>query len=109
MTQITKRNRLSAIMKKAWVIFKSQINCFSTALKQAWAWFKLKMKLVANEKVSFQFIKKDGTIRTAIGTLKNLENKVKGEKNNNIPYLQVYWDIEKQSFRCFLIKNLIRA
>ena len=54
--------------------------------------------------VKFQYTKKDGSIRTAVGTLKSSlitrkpaggENKVKGAGYTT------YFDIEKDAFRCF--------
>lgn len=59
----------------------------------------------------FSFFKKDGTLRKAKGTLKDVEDTIKGtgkssEEEEYNPLLQKYYDIEKQSWRCFLVKNL---
>ena len=60
--------------------------------------------------VKFQFTKKDGTVRTAVGTLKSDlitkkptggENKVEGAGYTT------YFDLEKDAFRCFAESKLI--
>ena len=60
--------------------------------------------------VKFQFTKKDGTVRTAVGTLKSDlitrkpaggENKVEGAGYTT------YFDIEKDAFRCFAESKFI--
>lgn len=100
-----KRQNLSEIMKTAWQFFKQTGLEFSECLKKAWANFKLKMNLLKGI-VKFYFQKVDGSIREAWGTLKDVEDKIKGDnraKNNTI---QVYFDTEKQEFRCFKKFNL---
>ena len=64
--------------------------------------------------VSFDYTKKDGTIRTAKGTLheKILNEKLGGKSSTKTssPKVQVFWDLEKDAFRSFTIgteKNLI--
>lgn len=60
----------------------------------------------------FEFFKKDGSLRKAKGTLKDVEDTIKGTGKNSDedeeynPLLQKYFDVEKQSWRCFLVKNL---
>lgn len=60
----------------------------------------------------FEFFKKDGSLRKAKGTLKDVEDTIKGtgkssdEDEEHNPLLQKYFDVEKQSWRCFLVKNL---
>ena len=67
-------------------------------------------KMLCQGKVKFQFTKKDGSVRTAVGTLKNSlitnkpnggENKVKGAGYTT------YYDLEKDAFRCFAESKLI--
>ena len=64
--------------------------------------------------VEFTFIKSDGSIRTAKGTLheKILNEKLGGKSSTKTssPKVQVFWDLEKDAFRSFTIgteKNLI--
>ena len=59
----------------------------------------------------FEFFKKDGSLRKAKGTLKDVEDTIKGtgkseEESEYNPLIQKYFDVEKQSWRCFLVKNL---
>ena len=60
--------------------------------------------------VKFQYTKKDGSVRTAVGTLKSSlitrkpaggENKVKGAGYTT------YFDLEKDAFRCFAESKLL--
>ena len=64
--------------------------------------------------VEFTFIKSDGSIRTAKGTLheKILNEKLGGKSSTKTssPKVQVFWDLEKDAFRSVTIgteKNLI--
>lgn len=64
--------------------------------------------------VEFTFIKSDGSIRTAKGTLheKILNEKLGGKSSTKTssPKVQVFWDLEKDAFRSFTIgteKNII--
>ncbi|HHT22959.1 MAG TPA: DUF2693 domain-containing protein [Bacteroidales bacterium] len=97
---------LSNIMKMAWNFFRISGQSFSDCLKRAWANFKLVKRMQVGI-VKFYFQKVDGSIREAYGTLKGVEDKIKGTdnrtKNENV---QVYFDTEKQSFRSFKKLNL---
>lgn len=59
--------------------------------------------------VRFYFRKVDGTIREAYGTLKaELMPETKGSDNRKKnESVQVYFDTEKQEFRCFKLANLV--
>ena len=65
--------------------------------------------------VRFQFKKKDGTTREAVGTLvreKMVQEDGKlwepvGEAKPDVPTLVKYWDLTVQSWRCFNVFNLI--
>jgi len=74
----------------------------SEALKKAWANFKLKMNMNKGI-VKFYYQKVDGSTREAYGTLlEKIIPVAAGEnhrkKNNTV---QVYFDTEKQEWRCF--------
>ena len=67
-------------------------------------------EMLCKGKVKFQFTKNDGSVRTAVGTLKNEfitkkpaggENKVKGAGYTT------YFDIEKDAFCCFAESKLL--
>ena len=102
-----RRNRLSEVFSLAWQFVKRNGFTLSEALKTAWANIKLKAGM-ERRIVKFYFLKVDGTIREAYGTLKASilpETKGTGRKANDT--LQTYFDTEKQEYRCFKKANLI--
>lgn len=102
------KNELSELMKKSWQLVKTYGISLSEAMKKVWALFKLR-KAMKKGVVKFYFEKLDGTIRTAWGTLReDLIPATSGENRKKNDSVQVYYDSEKQSYRCFKIVNLIR-
>lgn len=103
-----KRNVLHDIMTLAWQFVKRNGFTMSEALKAAWANIKLKAAM-KNRIVKFYFQKVDGSVREAYGTLKdNLIPAIAGidnRKRNDT--VQVFYDTEKQEWRCFKKANLI--
>lgn len=104
-----KRNQLREIMHLAWQMVRKNGYSMSHALKCAW----LNMKLKAAMKqriVKFYFQKVDGSIREAYGTLKETllppTNGTGSRKRNDT--VQVYYDTEKNEYRCFKVANLIK-
>lgn len=101
-------NRLSKVMTEAWTILKSGIAAtISEALKIAWKEIKLLERLRSGV-AYFSFKKIDGTIRNAIGTLRegNFNYEYKGTKATRSGIVS-YYDIEKRAFRSFKVNNLI--
>ena len=103
-----KTSDLSAIMKQAHQFIKIAGLSLSEALKKAWAVFKLKVSM-SKGIVKFYFQKVDGSIREAYGTLSNniipaIAGTDNRKKNDTT---QVYFDTEKQEWRCFKKLNLI--
>lgn len=97
---------LRKVMRLAWQFVKRNGFTMSEALKGAWTNIKL---LAALHKgiVKFYFTKVDGTKREAYGTLNSrLTPAVGGERKTN-ETCQVYFDTEKQAWRCFKKANLI--
>lgn len=124
-TQTQKQRTAAANSKKAmlraWQI-KRQYDVmyngktlFSECLKMAWAEAVRTEQLVEMMRTApvwFTFLKVDGTIRRACGTLcpdlmpePDGEAKETNRKRNES--VQVYFDLEKQEFRCFKKQNLI--
>lgn len=101
-----KTTDLRTIMKTAWNFFKITDLSFSECLKKAWANFKLVKKMQTGI-VRFYFQKIDGTLREAFGTLRNVQDKVQGDRRTKNENVQVYFDTEKQEFRCFKKWNLV--
>ena len=95
-------------MTLAWQFVKRNGFTMSEALKAAWANMKLKAAM-KNRIVKFYFQKVDGSIREAYGTLKdNLIPAVAGTDNRKRnDTVQVFYDTEKQEWRCFKKANLI--
>lgn len=84
---------------------KDQFTSWSKCLAYAWQLIKLKYRLLSGV-AEFSFYKVDGSIRKAKGTLKSdyFSYESKGRKSNSNVF--TYFDIEKNSFRCFKIENL---
>ena len=62
--------------------------------------------------VNFEFIKKDGSVRSAKGTL--LAEHLPPQKENATPHKQnenvvVYFDMEKKAFRSFVKESFVGA
>lgn len=103
-----KRSTLHEIMTLAWQFVKRNGFTMSEALKAAWANIKLKAAM-KNRIVKFYFQKVDGSIREAYGTLKdNLIPAIAGTDNRKRnDTVQVFFDTEKQEWRCYKKANLI--
>lgn len=102
-----RRNVLHDIMSLAWQFVKRNGFTMSEALKLAWANIKLKAAM-KQRIVKFYFQKVDGSIREAYGTLKeNLIPATSGDNRKRNDTVQVYFDTEKQEYRCFKKANLI--
>jgi len=56
---------------------------------------------------TFQFKKKDGTIRSAKGTLKDVNIEVKGTGRPTPDANVLFFDVEAQGLRSFKVSNLI--
>lgn len=103
-----KRNSMREIMKLAWQMVKRNGFTMSEALKTAWRNIKLKARLHTGI-VKFYFQKVDGSIREAYGTLKgSLIPATSGDDRKRNDTVQVYFDTEKQEYRCFKKANLIK-
>lgn len=97
---------LSSLMKTAWQFVKKNGFTLSQALKEAWANAKL-VAAMHEGIVKFYFIKVDGTKREAYGTLKHELVPPTGDNRRNNNTCQVYFDTEKEAWRCFKKANLI--
>jgi hypothetical protein len=102
-----KRNVLHEIMSLAWQLVKRNGFSKSEALKVAWA--NMKLKAVMKQRiVKFYFKKVDGSVREAYGTLKeNLIPATSGDNRKKNDTVQVYFDTERQEYRCFKKANLL--
>lgn len=97
----THRNNLTKVMNLAWDFVKKYGLNLSDALKKAWANIKLRARLT-NGIVEFRFVKTDGSIRLAFGTLKaDLVPPTVGSDRQRNDMVQAYYDTEKGAWRCF--------
>lgn len=102
-----KRNLLKEIMNLAWSFVRKNGYSMSEALKCAWTNIKLRA-LLHKKVVEFYFKKTDGALRQAFGTLMSGRiPETKGTKKT-VDNCQVYFDCEKEEWRCFKKCNLIK-
>jgi len=102
-----KTNDLSNIMAMAWRFFRITGQGFAECLRKAWANFKLTAAM-RTRIVKFYFRKVDGSIREAYGTLRvDLIPSTTGDDRKRNDTVQVYFDTEKQEYRCFKRLNLV--
>ena len=67
-------------------------------------------KMLCQGTVKFQYTKKDGSVRTAVGTLKSslITHKPAGGENKvKSAGYTTYFDLEKDAFRCFAESRLL--
>ena len=100
---------LQKVMKLAWQLVKRNGYTMSEAMKVAWANAKL-VRAMKDRIVKFYFQKVDGSVREAFGTLNETlipaHTDGNGRKKNDT--VQVYFDTEKQEFRCYKKANLLK-
>lgn len=104
----TVKNTLREVMNLAWQFVRKNGYTMSEALKTAWVNIKLRAAL-SKRIVKFYFQKVDGTLREAYGTL--MSDRIPatgGDSRKRNDTVQVYFDTEKEEFRCFKKANLIR-
>ena len=92
-------------MTLAWQFIKRNGYSKSEALTAAW----LNHKLVAELKtrvVEFYYQKTDGTMRQAFGTLQSSVVPATAGTKRTIDNCQVYFDLDRQEWRCFRKCNL---
>lgn len=95
------------VMTMAWTFVKSNGIGMGDAMRTAWRNVKLRSAM-KDGIVNFVFRKVDGTVREAYGTLKEDLIPETGEsdrKRNDT--VQVYFDTEKNEWRCFKKANLM--
>ena len=98
---------LKNIMSMAWRFWRTTRQAFSECLKLAWRNFNLKRRM-ASEVVRFYFRKIDGSLREAWGTLRSdIVPAISGDNTRKkSETVQVYFDTEKNEWRCFKLLNL---
>lgn len=104
-----KKSNFSKIMTMAWQMVKRNGYSISEALHVAWLNFKLTTAM-AGRVCKFYFQKVDGTLREAYGTLKSgivpdIADTDNRKRNDTV---QVYFDTEKNEWRCYKRANLLQ-
>lgn len=103
----TLKNTLREVMQLAWQFVKKNGYSMSEALKVAWMNIKLKVQM-KKRICKFYFQKVDGSLREAFGTLnEHVIPQTQGARKMK-DTCQVYFDTERESWRCFKRANLIR-
>lgn len=101
------KTQMREVMTLAWQMVKKNGYTMAEALKTAWRNIKLRTQM-QQRIVKFYFQKVDGSIREAYGTLKETLVPATGDDNRKKnDTVQVFFDTEKQAWRCFKKANLI--
>lgn len=99
------KNFRSKVFKQAYEMVASTGKSFAVCLAKAWAIYRIS-KRMRDEIVTFAYEKADGTLRKAKGTLKDIQNFIKGTGKENDKAMR-YFDVEANGFRSFRVENLI--
>ena len=101
-------NFRSKVFRRAHFIKTESGQTFAKALTTAWRVYRLQKAMRGNV-VKFSFLKKDGSVRNAEGTLQApILGDVKGIRAFN-PKVVNYYDTEKLAFRCFQSQSLLNV
>ena len=100
------KNMMREVMQLMWQFVRQNGLPQSEALKTAWRNIKLR-KAMTERIVKFVFQKVDNTLRVAYGTLKSDIVPATGDGRKPNPTVQVYYDCEKEAWRCFKRAQLI--
>ena len=103
------KETMKEIMTLAWQVVREKGCTISRALKIAWTNFRLKARM-RSDVVTFYYLKVDGTLRRAAGTLRldMIPSRTEGNGNRRqSEAAQVYYDTEKSAWRSFRKSNLI--
>ena len=99
------KNFRTKVFKQAYELITTTGKAFSVCLAKAWALYRL-TKRMHKGVVTFAYEKTDGSLRKAKGTLKDIQNLIKGTGSENYKTVR-YFDIDANGFRSFKIENLI--
>ncbi|ROT06828.1 SH3 beta-barrel fold-containing protein [Lepagella muris] len=103
-----RKSTLANIMRMAWMFVKRNGFTMAEALKVAWLNAKV-TKAMRTGIVQFFFMKVDGTLRQAFGTLDpHRLPETQGSGRRPADTVQVYYDTEKQEYRSFKKCNLYK-
>jgi hypothetical protein len=98
----------SQVLKLTHAIIRNHGWNFSDAQKQAWKIFRLKAEMRTGH-VPFTYMKKDGTIRQATGTLDVVYKAKRKPSSGRTSAAVKYFDLEKNAWRSFQAINFTAA
>lgn len=101
-----KRTELSKVMRRAWAIARTTGKTFAVCLAKSWQLYRLAKQMRAGV-VRFAYEKKDGTLRRAIGTLKDIATLIVGTGRPDDGRIVKYYDVEVDGWRSFKVENLV--
>lgn len=101
-----KKQELSKIMRRAWVIARTTRKAFAVALAKSWQLYRLAKQMRAGV-VRFAYEKTDGTLRRAVGTLKDTAELIKGIGRPDNGQTVKYYDVQAGGWRSFKVENFI--
>ena len=93
-------------MRRAWQIARVTGNAFAVALSKSWQLYRLTKQMRAGL-VRFAYEKADGTLRKAVGTLRDTAALVKGTGRPDDGRTVRYYDVEAQGWRSFRAENFV--
>lgn len=96
----------TAIMREAWRLIRQNGYTRSEALKTAWLLAKVQRRMRAGV-AAFAYLKVDGTVREAHGTLAESALPPTGGNRRENPTLLTYYDTDKMAWRSFKRANIL--
>lgn len=102
-----KKNFRHKVFRMAYELMNATGKVFAVCLSRAWALYRLTRQMHKGV-VTFAYEKSDGSLRKAKGTLKDVQNFIKGTGAENFKTVR-YFDIDANAFRSFKIENFITA
>lgn len=100
-----KRSFRHKVFCMAYELAKATGKTFAVCISKAWALYRL-TKQMHSGIVSFAYEKVDGSLRKAKGTLKDIQDLIKGTGKENYKTVR-YFDVEAGGFRSFKVENFI--
>lgn len=93
-------------MRRAWALFRVTGYAFSVCLSKAWKLYRMTLRMRSGI-VRFTYKKVDGTLRNAVGTLRDIASTVKGPGRSDDGRTVKYYDTEVAGWRSFKVENLV--
>ncbi|WP_293666551.1 SH3 beta-barrel fold-containing protein [uncultured Parabacteroides sp.] len=102
-----KTNFRHKVFCMAYELMAATGKAFAVCLSHAWALYRLTRQMHKGI-VTFAYEKADGSLRKAKGTLKDVQNLIKGTGSENYKTVR-YFDVDANGFRSFKVENFITA